>query len=75
MILKGIPVMASKIPGNISILKNLNEKLNFNIGDLSEISKILKAEQFNINPELLENVIKNFTWENRIKDIEKIYYE
>jgi glycosyltransferase involved in cell wall biosynthesis len=75
MILKGIPVLASKIPGNISILKNLNEKLNFNIGDLNEISRILENEQFNINPELLKNVIKDFTWENRIKDIEEIYCE
>lgn len=73
MILRGIPVIASNIPGNISILKNLNDDLIFEIGDLKKISKILLKKKFKISEELKENVMKNFTWENRIVDIEKLY--
>ena len=73
MILLGVPVIASNIPGNISILNNLNNDLIFNVGDLKKISEILCNGNFKISEELKKSVIKNFTWENKIIDIENLY--
>jgi len=73
MILSNIPVIASDIPGNIAILKDLNEKFIFKLGNYNELSKILEKGNFNIDYRLRENVIKNYTWENKVKEIEKIY--
>ena len=73
MILLGVPVIASNIPGNISILNNLNDDLIFNVGDLKKISEILCNGNFKISEELKKSVIKNFTWENKIIEIENLY--
>lgn len=75
MILRNIPVIATSIPGNLAILGNHNNKFNYEVGNLKELNLILKKKEFFVNKLLYESVVKNFTWENRIKDIEDIYYE
>lgn len=73
MILRGIPVIASKIPGNVAILKNLNDKYIFNVGDINKIKQIMKNKKFILKKELQDSIINNFTWEKKIFEIEKIY--
>ena len=73
MIIRGIPVIASKIPGNVAILKNLNDKYMFNVGDINKITQIMKNKKFILKKKLQDSVINNFTWEKKIFEIEKIY--
>ena len=75
MVLRNIPVIATNIPGNLAILGSYNDKFNYDVGNLEKLKEILERKNFVIDKSLYENVKKNFTWENQIKEIQKLYYE
>jgi len=72
MLLQGIPIIASKIPGNLSILGE-DYKYLFEVGDIAKLSSLIININLGYDKDLYNKTKLMFTWEKRIKEIENIY--
>lgn len=68
MLLHSTPVIASNIPGNISILSSINGCRIFNLGDTKQLAKHLdNREKLLVTTEDFQWMLSEYTWQGNFK--------
>lgn len=74
MLLWGVPVACSRIPGNEAITDVVGLDCTFEVGDLHGLSQvILRFSGQHVSKAVREKVIENFTWEKVAYKIANLY--
>jgi glycosyltransferase involved in cell wall biosynthesis len=73
-LMAGMPVVCSKIPGNLAITSVANLDSTFAVGDVPELASLLSQS---VNSEISSDTVgalrKAFTWEYRVNEIFELY--
>lgn len=75
MILLGVPVVCTQIPGNLAITESVGIESTYEVGDVEGLVKLLTSSRQGLSEATTEKVVEIFTWERRAKDILSLYCE
>jgi glycosyltransferase involved in cell wall biosynthesis len=68
------PVVCSRIPGNLAIMRVANLDTTFDVGDIGELARRLAASVDDEVPaEAIDKLKRTFTWEHRAREVLGLY--
>jgi len=76
MLLAGLPVICTRIPGNLAITNVAGAHTTYDVGNVAALANLLKNfQQYKVSEEAVENLRRVFLWEERVRDVLKLYEE
>ncbi len=70
MLIAKLPIACSRIPGNLAIATVAGVKAHFEVGDIASMAVALRdAATIPVSADAIAAIMKEFTWENRARDI------
>jgi glycosyltransferase involved in cell wall biosynthesis len=74
MLLAGVPVICTRIPGNLAITDVADVHKTYDVGDVDALSELLaQAKRDSVSTATVENLKRVFFWEERARDILELY--
>ncbi len=74
MLLAGLPVICTQIPGNLAIANVACVTTTFEVGNIAALAALLENfTQYTVGVAALANLRRAFLWEERVRDVLKLY--
>ena len=74
MLLAGLPVICTRIPGNLAITDVADIHKTYDVGDIDALTELLaRANRDSVSMLAIENLKRTFFWEERAHDVLKLY--
>lgn len=74
MLLARLPVICTRIPGNLAIADVANVKTTYDVGDVEALARLLvRSGEVRVADEAVANLRRTFLWEERVNDILAVY--
>jgi len=74
MLLAGLPVICTRIPGNLAITSVADIHTTYDVGDIAALAELLsQAKQDSVSLSSVTNIKQTFFWEERARDVLKLY--
>ncbi|HTG37636.1 glycosyltransferase family 4 protein [Sphingomonas sp.] len=73
-LMAGLPVVCSRIPGNLAIMGVAGIDTTYDVGDVSALARLLAASpDASVSTNAVEKLRQAFTWESRANEIRALY--
>jgi glycosyltransferase involved in cell wall biosynthesis len=74
MLLAGVPVICTRIPGNLAVTDVAGVQKTYDVGDIGALAELLAdVKRVPVNMSSVANLKRTFFWEERARDILKLY--
>jgi glycosyltransferase involved in cell wall biosynthesis len=74
MLLAGLPVICTRIPGNLAITNIADIHTTYDVGDITALAELLsQTRRDTVSISAVANLKRTFFWEERARDILKLY--
>jgi glycosyltransferase involved in cell wall biosynthesis len=74
MLLARLPIICTRIPGNLAIADVANVKTTYNVGDIQALAALLaQCKSARVDDTAVANLRRTFLWEERVNDILAVY--
>jgi glycosyltransferase involved in cell wall biosynthesis len=74
MLLARLPVICTRIPGNLAIANVANVETTYDVGDIQSLAALLaQSRQARVDDAAVANLRRVFLWEERVNDILTVY--
>ncbi|WP_126174442.1 glycosyltransferase family 4 protein [Altericroceibacterium xinjiangense] len=73
-LMAGMPIVCSRIPGNLAIANVGKVESTFDVGDVATLAKLLAASlSASVSPAAVDSLRQAFTWEHRADELLELY--
>jgi hypothetical protein len=74
MLLARLPIICTRIPGNLAIANVANVKTTYDVGDIQALAALLaECKNVRVDDTAVANLRRTFLWEERVNDILAVY--